>query len=91
MASPETTDGASKWWGHSMTIWGAFITAAATVLPAIGPLLGLDLTPDLIRELGDQVVEVAQALGALIGILMTIYGRTRATASLERRQVTLQL
>ena len=39
-----------------MTIWGALITALATVLPAIGPLVGLDITPELVRQLGDQVV-----------------------------------
>lgn len=91
MTATDTTPGTSKWWGQSMTIWGAIVTGAATVLPAIGPLLGIDLTPDLIRELGDHVVDAAQALGALIGIIMTIYGRMRASGSLERRQVTLQL
>jgi hypothetical protein len=34
---------------------------------------------------------VVQAIGGLIGIIMTIYGRTRATATLERKQVTFQL
>ena len=81
----------SKWWGQSMTIWGALITAASTVLPVIGPLFGIDLTPELINELGDHVVEVIQSIGALIGIIMTIYGRKRATASLGRREVTFQL
>lgn len=83
--------GTSKWWGHSMTIWGALITAASTVLPVIGPLFGIDITPDLVHELGDQVTLVVQALGGLIGIVMTIYGRTRATTSLERKQITFQL
>ena len=81
----------SKWWGQSMTIWGALITAASTVLPVIGPLFGIDLTPELINQLGDHVVEVIQSIGALIGIIMTIYGRKRATASLGRREVTFQL
>ena len=39
-----------KWWGHSMTIWGALITAAATVLPALGPILGPILGIQLTRE-----------------------------------------
>ena len=85
------TSQTSKWWGHSITIWGAIITAASTVLPTIGPLFGIDITPDLVQEFGDQVILVVQAIGGLIGIIMTIYGRTRATASLERKQVTLQL
>lgn len=88
------TDGAAaggKWWGNSMTIWGALVTAASTVLPVLGPLIGLDITPDLVGELGDRVVDVVQALGGLVGIAMTIYGRTRATTTLERRPITFQL
>lgn len=91
MSQTGQTSQASKWWGHSMTIWGAIITAASTVLPTIGPLFGIDITPDLVQEFGDQVILVVQAIGGLIGIIMTIYGRTRATASLERKQVTFQL
>lgn len=91
MSQTGQTSQTSKWWGHSITIWGAIITAASTVLPTIGPLFGIDITPDLVQEFGDQVILVVQAIGGLIGIIMTIYGRTRATASLERKQVTLQL
>ena len=58
------------------------------ILCTLGPA---SMHPEIIRELGDQVVLVAQAIGALIGIVMTIWGRTRASASLERRQVTFQL
>ena len=42
----------SKWWGQSMTIWGAIITDSLTVLPALGPALGIDITADLVREAG---------------------------------------
>src|SRR5690606_3311113 len=90
MSQTGQTSGTSEWWGHSMTIWGAISTAASTVLPTIGPLFGIDITPDLVQEFGDQVILVVQAIGGLIGIIMTIYGRTRATASLERKQVTFQ-
>ncbi len=38
-----------------------------------------------------QVVLVAQAIAALIGTILTIYGRVRATTSLERRRVTMSL
>lgn len=72
-----------KWWGRSMTIWGALITAAATVLPTIGPLLGLDVSEAFIRELGQEVVRVAQAMAGLLGTMMTIYGRVRADQPLR--------
>ncbi len=88
-ASPQTPE--TKWWGHSLTIWGAIITAFSTVLPALGPLVGLDVTADLVRQLGDQVVRVVEAAGGLVGILLTIYGRTRATSRIERRPMRLHL
>ena len=30
----------SKWWAQSMTVCGALLTAAATVLPSVGPRFG---------------------------------------------------
>lgn len=91
MTQQDGTTSSGKWWAHSMTIWGALITAAATVLPAIGPLIGIDITPDLVNEFGEQVAQLIQAIVGLVGVIMTIYGRVRATTSLERRQITLQL
>jgi uncharacterized protein (TIGR02594 family) len=87
--APDTAD--SKWWGHSMTVWGVIITSLSTVLPTVGPLFGLNVTADLVQQLGNQVVQVAQALGGVVGTVLTIYGRMRATTSLERRQITLNM
>ena len=81
----------TKWWAQSVTIWGVIITTLATVLPTLGPLFGLDITAELIRQLGDQIVVIAQALGGLIGTILTIWGRARATTSLERKQLTMNL
>ena len=81
---------ATKWWGQSLTIWGALVTGLSTVLPVVGPLFGLDVTGDLVRELGNQSVAVVQAVGGLAGTILTIYGRTRATTRLERRDLRLQ-
>lgn len=85
------SEASTKWWGQSMTIWGTLITALSTVLPVLGPLTGLDITPELVRQAGDQAVLAVQAVGGLVGIVMTIYGRTRASARLERREVKLHL
>jgi len=74
-----------------MTIWGAAITALSTVVPILGPAIGLDVTPDVVRQAGEQMVSIVQAIGGLIGTLMTIYGRTRATQSLERREMQVHL
>ena len=88
---PAETAAPAKWWGQSMTIWGALITALTTVLPVLAPVLGLDLTADMVRQVGQQVVQVGQALGGLVGTLMTIYGRSRAATRLELREVRLHL
>jgi hypothetical protein len=74
-----------------MTIWGAVITTLSTVLPTIGPLIGLDIAPEVVRQLGDQAILAVQAVGGLAGTIMTIYGRVRATTALERRQLNLTM
>ena len=86
--SPQTTP---KWWGDSMTIWGTLITAVSTVLPVLGPLIGLDITPDLIKLLGANVVATIQAVSGLVGTIMAIAGRARAVQPLIRREVRLML
>jgi hypothetical protein len=93
MADSDTTTTlpTTKWWGSSITIWGALITALSTVLPALGPVIGIDVTSDLVHQLGDQIVTTAQAIGGLVGTVLTIYGRMRATGPLERRDVAMKL
>lgn len=86
--TPQQTN---KWWGESMTIWGVLITAASTVLPTIGPLIGLDISAEMVRQLGEQVTQVAQSLGGVIGTILAVYGRVRARAPIERRLVSLKL
>ncbi|MDP1639301.1 MAG: putative peptidoglycan-binding domain-containing protein, partial [Hyphomicrobium sp.] len=81
----------AKWWGQSITIWGAIITGLSTVLPALGPAFGIDVTGDLVREAGEGIVQTVQAIGGLVGTIMTIYGRVRATKSLEQRSMQLKL
>lgn len=80
-----------KWWAESKTIWGALITAAATVLPVLGPLIGFDLPIEVLRQAGEQSIATVQALVGLVGTLLTIYGRLKATAPLTRRAVSLKL
>lgn len=80
---------ATKWWGQSLTIWGVLLTALSTVLPVVGPVLGLDITPELVRQLGDGVSQVAQAVGGLAGTVLAIWGRVRAKSAVARRQFVL--
>ncbi len=85
-----TNDGA-KWWGQSVTIWGAIVTALSTVLPALGPVIGLDITADLVHLLGRQLVQLVEAAGGVIGTAMIIFGRARAGSQLVRRRITVTL
>ena len=87
--SPALPD--AKWWGNSMTIQGIIVTTLSTVLPVLGPVFGLNITAELIHQLGDNVVTFAQAAGGLIGTIMAIYGRMRTSTPLERRQITLSM
>jgi uncharacterized protein (TIGR02594 family) len=89
--SVDSEGAGTKWWGQSMTIWGALLTALSTVLPLLGPILGINLTVDLVEKLGQDIVLLTQAAGGLIGTIMTILGRMRATTLLERRPVKLKL
>lgn len=79
-----TNDPAGKWWGHSITIWGTIVTVLSTVVPALAPVTGIDVSGDMITSVGREAVDAVQAVGALVGTLLTIYGRVRATEPLQR-------
>lgn len=89
--APARDPAAPKWWGESLTIWGALLTAVSTVAPAICAAFGIDISADLIMRLGRDAVTVAQAIAGLAGTVMTVLGRIRATAPLERRAVSIHL
>ena len=82
---------APKHWLRSMTILGAALTVATTVLPVVAPLLGLPITPQLVQLLGDQLFQVLQAVGGVAGTGLIVAGRARAAAPLARGEVTLRL
>ena len=80
-----------KWWGQSLTIWGTIITGLSTVLPIIGPFIGINLSGAFIAQFGDQVTHVLQALGGLIGMMMAVVGRFRASVPLQQTLLTFRL
>ncbi|MEO0791280.1 MAG: hypothetical protein AAFY27_01915 [Pseudomonadota bacterium] len=87
MTSPTapTTGEPKKWWMQSITLWGAFVTTLSTVLPIVGPLFGVQLSADMIEQIGQHVITVLQALGGISGVLMTVFGRVRAETRLVSR------
>jgi uncharacterized protein (TIGR02594 family) len=80
-----------KWWGRSMTIWGAIVTGLAAVAPAIGPALGVDIPAEVVTSGADQIAAIAQAAVGLLGTVMTVVGRVRAARPLARRTIQLAL
>ncbi len=86
-----TSQPVGKWWGSSLTIWGALITAASTVAPTVLSAFGLDVPGVMIERLGGDILTVAQAIAGLAGTIMTIAGRSRAALPLARRAVSLRV
>ena len=81
----------TKWWGHSLTVWGAIVTALAAIVPALGPVAGIDISSDMVRQLGGEIGGIVQALTGIVGTLMTLIGRARASTQLVRRDMSLRL
>ena len=79
----------AKWWGNSLTIRGALLSAASAALPAVAAIVGID--GETIRLLGEQTVVAIQAVGGVVGMALTVAGRVRATVPLIRRSVTVQV
>ena len=90
-APTESTDQPVKWWGQSMTMWGVIITGISTVAPVLGPLVGISISPETVQQIGTQGLQIAQAIGGLVGTIMTVYGRTRANSRLGIRSFTVQI
>jgi hypothetical protein len=67
------------------------MTAVSTVLPAVLAAFGIEVSPSLIERLGSDLATAIQAVGGLVGTMMTILGRIRAREPLERRPVALKL
>jgi len=82
--APKPTAATPAWWS-SMTIWGTLLTAITTVLPVLGVVIGIKITPDLAERLGQDIVLVVQAVGGLIGTIMALLGGSRAVALLQER------
>ena len=68
-----------KWIARSLTIWGLIVTVVSTAGPVFGPLIGIDVNPADVAEVGAKGTTWINATGALIGSVMVIWGRLRST------------
>lgn len=80
-----------KWWAQSMTLWGAMITLLAAVLPVLSPFLGMDITAEMVKELGENGARLLQGLAGLVGTVLTVIGRLRAQAPLTQRRLSFDV
>jgi uncharacterized protein (TIGR02594 family) len=78
-----TTPVEVKPWTQSLTIWGTIVTFASTVLPALAQLFGWDISAGDVQTVGTGVTTAIQAIGGVIGTVMAIIGRTKATAPVK--------
>lgn len=85
VAKPSAQTEPKAWWS-SMTIVGTLLTALTTVLPMLGVVLGVSITPDLAEQLGQDIVLLVQAIGGLVGTLMALLGGSRAIALMQRNR-----
>ena len=60
---------------ESATFWGVIITALSGLLGRYG----VDITPEDTKSMSAALVAAATPLGILVGLVMTIWGRVRAT------------
>ena len=81
----------AKWWGNSLSVWGTLITAVSTALPVVAPAFGFSISAETIQQIGEGVIQLVQVAGGLIGTIMALYGRARATQPLMRRPIALRL
>ena len=70
-------NGTKRWW-TSKTIWGALTTVAGLILG----ILGIEIDPATQTLVVNQLTAVAAAATELVGIVMTIVGRAKATERL---------
>ena len=67
----------SKHWYESRTVWGTLIALVGAVAPTLIQQIGADQTTD-------DAARIAGGLAAVIGGIVAIYGRYRASKSLTR-------
>lgn len=72
----------SKWILTSVAIWGGIITFLSAVLPAVGKVIGWDINPADLVNLGDAGTQAINAIGGMVGTFLIIWGRLRANSAL---------
>jgi uncharacterized membrane protein len=70
----------TKSWWQSKTIWGAVIT----IIALIASLFGYQIDPQTQQIILDRTMAIVTAVGTIVGSVMAIYGRIKATKRIGR-------
>ena len=62
----------------SKRFWGMFIAAATAILPAVGTLVGWDIKPGLVVDLGAAGSNALEAVGGFVGLALMLIGSMKA-------------
>lgn len=71
----------TKPWYASKGIWGGIISVVALIVGIFGVE---GLTPEVQSAIVDNLVVVASGVGTLIGTVLGIYGRLKATSAIGK-------
>ena len=71
--------GEEEKWYQSRTIWGAIIALVAFVFT----FFGVTIVAEEQATILELVVQIATPMGALVGVILTIIGRVKATKSIK--------
>lgn len=74
----ERTKTMDKWFAKSLTMWGLVIA----VLPGLSQLTGFEISASEIADLEGQGKSLVDALQAIVGLVMGVIGRKRATGTI---------
>lgn len=69
-----------KKWYQSRTIWGAVVTLASFIIMSVS---GVDISSDTQKTIIDNIIDIVTAVSALVGTVLTITGRIRASSIIE--------
>ena len=69
------------WW-RSISIWGSIIGAVAFVLQILGIT---SISAEEQQALAQQIANIATSVGIVIGLIMAIIGRVRATKRISNQ------
>ena len=75
----ESNMNGSKEWYASRGVWGSLVTIASLIVG----LVGIDIDPATQAVLVDNVTAGAVAIGTVVGTVMSLIGRLKATKAIK--------